>query len=47
MNVSGEWDPEHCPMVVDVGKEVCATCGLKMCRLIEIVKVAEEVQSNA
>ena len=47
MHVSGEFDPEHCPMLVDIGKEVCETCGLKMCRLIDVIKeVQEEVKSK-
>ena len=34
-------------MLVDVGTEVCKTCGLKMCRLIDVIKeVQEEVKSK-
>jgi hypothetical protein len=45
MQISGEFDPGRCPMLVDVGTEVCETCGLKMCKLLELIKVAEEVNS--
>ena len=47
MQISGEFDPGRCPMLVDIGKEVCKTCGLKMCRLIDLIKeVQEEVKSK-
>ena len=44
MTIQGEFDPEHCPMLVDLGTEVCDSCGLKMCKLLEAIKVVEEVK---
>ena len=42
MTISGEFDPGRCPMLVDVGKEVCKTCGLKMCKLVDLIEAWRE-----